>query len=60
MRQCTKSHCTATLKLAIDDVDNGWLDFIVVKKLKEGVMLGMPFLVKNEIKLNVKNIAYPI
>src|SRR5678815_5677980 len=49
---CLDSHRTATLRITIDEISYGQSDFIVVKKLKEGVILGMPFLVKNNIKLN--------
>ncbi|RXG55517.1 hypothetical protein Avbf_11941 [Armadillidium vulgare] len=50
---CTESRRTAILKVSIGDIDYGQYNFIVLEYLKEGVILGMPFLVKNEIKLNV-------
>src|SRR5678816_4748555 len=50
---CTESQRTATLRVTIDGIEYGRFEFLVVKYLKEGVILGMPFLTKNQIKLNV-------
>src|SRR5678816_4556888 len=50
---CTESQRTATLRVTIYGIGYGRFEFIVVKYLKEGVILGMPFLTKNQIKLNV-------
>src|SRR5678815_760173 len=54
-QQSVESHQTVILEVTIDGIKYGQLEFLVLEDLKEGVMLGMPFLVGNSIKFDIRD-----
>src|SRR5678816_4007382 len=50
-----ESQQTATLQVTINDIDYCLSNFVVVSRLKERTILGMPFLVQNKIEVDVRS-----